>query len=191
MLDRALEVFWDKGYEGTSIADLTEATGLGRASLYGAFGDKEKLYGRVVEHYLARSEACAPPSRRDDASTRDLLLATFTAWFGARCAELTSRGCFLSLAGTQGGEPAFARELFLASLKRREKTLTKILRDGQERGDVDPEADPAALARLLVVVTQGVAATARAGWSAERLDEAVRDAVDLVAPRSRPPRVRR
>src|SRR5213083_2130783 len=51
VLSRAMELFWLKGYAATAIADLEEATGLGRQSLYGAFGDKRGLFEQVVEHY--------------------------------------------------------------------------------------------------------------------------------------------
>src|SRR5690242_20201777 len=50
-LDRAMEVFWSKGYEGTSMSDLTQAMGINRPSLYAAFGDKESLFRRAIERY--------------------------------------------------------------------------------------------------------------------------------------------
>src|SRR4051794_21977945 len=52
-LDRALQVFWHKGYEGTSLTDLTQAMGITRPSLYTAFGDKEALFRKVLDRYLA------------------------------------------------------------------------------------------------------------------------------------------
>lgn len=184
VLDRALDAFWAKGFEGTSVHDLTAATGLGRASLYGAFGDKEGLYQRVVEHYLARADAmvaCAETAP-DDAPTHERLLALLSAWMGPRCTRVAPRGCFLELAGTQGGEPAFAQELLAASLKRREKQLAAMLEEGQARGEVDRARDAGALARMLVLLTQGIASAARAGWTAARLDQALREAIALVAP---------
>ena len=54
VLDQAMAVFWKQGFEGTGMPDLEQATGLGRQSLYGAFGDKRTLFARVVEHYFAR-----------------------------------------------------------------------------------------------------------------------------------------
>src|ERR1700682_3894634 len=50
-LERALQLFWQKGYEGTSLSDLTKAMGINRPSLYAAFGDKENLFRRVLDHY--------------------------------------------------------------------------------------------------------------------------------------------
>src|SRR5580704_15597558 len=54
-LDRALEVFWRKGYEGTSIPDLTEAMGINRPSLYAAYGNKESLFNKVLDRYAEKS----------------------------------------------------------------------------------------------------------------------------------------
>ncbi|MET0795415.1 MAG: TetR/AcrR family transcriptional regulator, partial [Polyangiaceae bacterium] len=54
VLDRAMFLFWKKGYEGTGLVELERATGLGRQSLYGAFGDKRALFLCVVEHYFDR-----------------------------------------------------------------------------------------------------------------------------------------
>src|SRR5262245_29688993 len=51
-LDRALKVFWRKGYEGTSLPDLTKAMGINRPSLYAAFGNKEALFRRAIERYI-------------------------------------------------------------------------------------------------------------------------------------------
>jgi len=59
-LDQALTVFWSKGFDGASITDLTEATGLARASLYAAFGDKEGLFRAAVQRYLTKIAAMVP-----------------------------------------------------------------------------------------------------------------------------------
>src|ERR1700743_3522276 len=56
-LERALDLFWRRGYEGTSMSDLTDALGITRASLYAAFGSKEGLFQRVMDRYEARSGA--------------------------------------------------------------------------------------------------------------------------------------
>jgi AcrR family transcriptional regulator len=185
VLDRALDVFWSKGYEGASIHDLTAATGLGRASLYGAFGDKQKLYQRVVEHYATKAEArvaCAPVASAHGLCVHDRLLGLFAAWMGPRCAVIAERGCFLASAGVDGGEPGVARELLAASMKRRERILAKMLREAQAAGELDDGRDPTGLARMLVLVMQGIAAAASVGWSREQLDQALREAVRVVAP---------
>ncbi len=68
-LDRAMDLFWDKGYDATSVADLTEAIGINRPSLYAAFGDKEALFMAALD----RSARCAnyPAAALEKASARD------------------------------------------------------------------------------------------------------------------------
>jgi len=63
VLGKVLSVFWERGYDGTSVEDLVERTGLGRASLYGAFGDKERLFERALALYLSRL-LCVIPGRQ-------------------------------------------------------------------------------------------------------------------------------
>ena len=65
-IDRAVEVFWRQGYAATSIDDLVRATGLGRGSLYGAFGNKTEFFLRAIDQYrLTVAELLTPPSGLD------------------------------------------------------------------------------------------------------------------------------
>jgi TetR/AcrR family transcriptional repressor of nem operon len=179
VLDRALSTFWSKGYDGTSVEDLVEATGLGRASLYGAFGDKEQLFSKVLDHYLAKGEALdAPPPA--DMPAKDALYMLTSAWIGGMCPKTGPRGCFLSMVGTTGEGTAFLRETLLRAVAVRQKMLTKLIARGQKSGELKSKADPATLARFLLVMQQGVATAARAGLSQRELAAAMKEAVDHV-----------
>lgn len=179
VLDRALQTFWSKGYEGTSIQDLVDATGLGRASLYGAFGDKEQLYRRVLDRYLERMAdmdalaASAP-------TVRGGFEAIFKIWIGATCQKSGPRGCFLQLAGTAGGDATFARDTLSGSLRHMERLFVELVKRGQASGELPSERDATSVARLLVVVVQGLGTLARAGWGQERLRSAVEEALAQV-----------
>jgi TetR/AcrR family transcriptional repressor of nem operon len=181
VLDRALDTFWEKGFDGTSIADLVEATGVARASLYGAFGDKQQLYERVLDHYRARVDDVVA-NLDESLSSREALRKLLRGWVESTCPKQGQRGCFLLLAGTQGGDAPFAREALAEGLVRMEKHLTELVRRGQERGELDPSRDAASIARLLIVVVQGIAATARAGWSVARLRAVVDEVLAGVVP---------
>jgi TetR/AcrR family transcriptional regulator, transcriptional repressor for nem operon len=185
VLDRALETFWSKGFDGTSIQDLIESTGLARASLYGAFGDKHQLYQRVLEHYATRTsaEGGAMVAVDAEAPLRQALEQLLGTWVGLTCPKVGPRGCFLALAGTQGSDNAFAREALSASLRRMEKLLVDVLRRGQGRGELAAGSDVHALARLLIVLVQGIATCARAGWSQDRLRAVVAEMLDLSLPK--------
>jgi TetR/AcrR family transcriptional repressor of nem operon len=183
VLDRALETFWSKGFDGTSIQDLIASTGLARASLYGTFGDKQQLYERVLEHYASQNGGRMMVAVDAEAPLRKALEQLLVGWVGLTCPKAGPRGCFLVLAGTQGNDNAFAREALASSLKRMEKVLADVLRRGQERRELAADCDVSTLARLLVVLVQGIAICARAGWGQDRLRSVVEEMLDLAIPK--------
>src|SRR3954468_19661314 len=95
VLDRALETFWSKGFDGTSIQDLIASTGLARASLYGAFGDKQQLYERVLEHYASQNAGRIMVPVDLEAPLRHALEQLLVGWVGLTCPKAGPRGCFL------------------------------------------------------------------------------------------------
>jgi TetR/AcrR family transcriptional repressor of nem operon len=176
VLDRALDVFWTRGYEATSVQDLVDATGLGRASLYGAFGDKAQLFGRVLDHYVAKL-AGPTTSLTAGKSAREALEGLLYGWLAATCPKEGPKGCFLVLSGTAREDSPAAREALAATMARMEKLLEGLIVQGQDRGELARRAEPRALAPFLLVVIQGIATTARAGWSRERLRPVVEEAL--------------
>lgn len=178
VLERALATFWEKGFDGTSIDDLVEATGLGRASLYGAFGDKKRLFERVLAHYCARF-ADLPRRLEEAPSARIALEQLMRGWVLQVRPRSGPRGCFLLLAGV-ADEPKCARESLTSSLAHIEKLVAELVRQGQASGELATTADPVDVARMLVVLHQGLATSARAGWSSSRLDSAIEAALALL-----------
>ena len=181
VLDLALATFWEHGYEGTSIDDLVAATGLGRASLYGAFGDKERLFARAVERYCARARDVLETDDRER-SPRDALGRLLRALVINSSPKSGPRGCFL-LSTTVGGDaPSAAREAYAEYTTRLERTLTALVRRGQESGDFSRAPTAQSVARMLTVLLQGVAAGARAGRTQAQLEAAIEAALELIAP---------
>jgi AcrR family transcriptional regulator len=181
-LEKALTVFWTQGFDGTSIDDLVHATGLGRASLYNAFGDKERMFARVIDHYLDKVAASEVPIT-DDEPVERALVAMFDERLGALCPKSGPKGCFLLACGTAGGTPAFAHEALARSIERTRDTLEALLRRGQKRGEVDRKADTRELARFLLVVLHGMSTSARAGVPASDLKKVAHDAISHVVSR--------
>ncbi|MBC7792726.1 MAG: TetR/AcrR family transcriptional regulator [Clostridia bacterium] len=175
VLDKALMTFWSKGYDGTSIEDLVQSTNLGRASLYGAFGDKEGLFRRVLDHYLARMVSVTRDSTRGTAL--EALRGIALGWIGGCCAVDRPLGCFLSLAGTNGTSAAFVRDTLRIFLNDLQDALAELIDRGQLAGELRGSGDPSRLAALLMVTQQGVATAARAGVSADQLRQAVEEAI--------------
>ncbi|MGF1500850.1 MAG: TetR/AcrR family transcriptional regulator [Paracoccaceae bacterium] len=159
-LQAAMRVFWERGFERTSIADLEGATGLKRASIYAAFGDKAALFDRAVEAYAGAMQsgrlkalAEAPDPRAAlEAHLRDL----------AAPADGARPGCFLTntLVDRAAHVPA-TEDRVAAALVRVEDAFAAAIARGQAAGSIASPRSPRELARFLVAVAQGVRAVGR------------------------------
>ncbi|MGO9829605.1 MAG: TetR/AcrR family transcriptional regulator [Myxococcaceae bacterium] len=181
VLETVLKTFWARGYEGTSIDDLTEATGLARASLYGAFGDKARLFERAIAHYTERL-AGLTTLVTESPSVRDGLRKLLDRWIEIACPTSGPRGCFLLLSAGQGSsESQFAMDLAARSNHELRKALEAAMRRGQQEGELSTGSDPGILAELFSVILRGLATSARIGESRPKLRRAAAAAMELLA----------
>jgi AcrR family transcriptional regulator len=173
-IDRALRQFWEKGYDGTSISDLTQAMGINRSSLYATFGSKQDLFLAVIERYSHDHTAYV---RDALAQTTALGVATFllSAAASAQTNPSYPRGCLemqAALACSSEAEPIRRR------LSARRQTALSALAERFDRarreGDLPSETDPLALARFLSLIAQGMAVQAVDGATRDDL-EAMRE----------------
>ena len=162
VLDVAMRLFWVKGYEGTSMSDLVTATGLSRASLYAAFGDKESLFLTVLARYGEKftSRPISAFSEFDDPFDAVLHFLRRTA------EHLTDarlpRGCLFANASAEGaGSSAAISRAVADGAARLETALYEAMHKGQSRGKLARDADVRALARFYAGVAQGMALMAR------------------------------
>lgn len=170
-LDAALAVFWAKGFEGASYGDLTAATGVARPGLYAAFGNKEEMFLKALARYDAVFMAFFPAAMEEPRSidvARKCLRGAAVVQSGAG----TPAGCF----GINGALACSdAAESVRAALARRrlraEGVLAERLMRAQAEGDLRADADPAALARFVMAVSQGMSVQAKAGATREELIE--------------------
>ena len=170
-LDKALVVFWKKGYEGASLSELTGAMGINPPSLYACFGNKEGLFRRALDRYEEQQgcyidEALAAPTARE-AVERLLCRAA-----SKQCEEGHPQGCMLVTAGLTGGEESSAiREELAARRKAGEDDIRKRLERAKKEGDLPKEANAAALARYVSTVMRGMSVQAASGASAKELKQ--------------------
>jgi AcrR family transcriptional regulator len=164
-LDRALKVFWRKGYEGTSLSELTKAMGISRPSLYAAFGDKEALFRKALQRYeqgptgFIREALAEPTARR---VVERLLFGTAESI----CSVGHPAGCMLVQGALAAGDSAERVRRELAAHRQAAVTaVTERLRRAKKEGDLAADADPAALARYLMTVLNGMAVQSVSGAS--------------------------
>lgn len=174
----ARDVFWTSGYHGTSVGDLAAATGLGKGSLYGAFGDKHQLFLRIFDEYCAASDASAAALID---GPDDQALDRAAAWLLANARNAGPRGCLLAkgTAELSAEDPAVATRAADA-FTTLHTSLTELVRQAQRAGDVDPAADPAALAGLLLAAHRGLEALAKGGMPTELLVAVAEQAIRSV-----------
>ena len=168
-LDRALQVFWEKGYEGTSLSDLTKAMGINRPSPCAAFGNKEALFRKALDRYVEETIAFVPGAINEPTACRvaERLLRS--------AAEMVTNprdppGCLTVRSALASGEAADPIRLELA-LRRSEgeALIRKRLDKAKREGDLPPDANPADLARYLATVYQGMSVQAAGGATHEQL----------------------
>jgi len=155
-------LFWAKGYEATGIVELEQATGLGRQSLYGAFGDKRALFLRIVERYFERvlkphvvDVLDAPGSGR---ANIERILSQWESV--ASAAEF--HGCLVGNSVPEfGAKDVQMSEVLGRKLELLEAAFNRALRRAKQSGEVNPELDNRATARSLLTIGQGLAVVAR------------------------------
>ncbi len=157
VLDKAMEVFWQKGYEGTSVQDLTTATRLGRGSLYGAFGDKEQLFIKVLDRYAERFQA-EIVEQLNNPDPYQALEGMFEVMIKRMSNPSYPRGCLNTntSVGMSGKSEMIERKI-AERLGGLESAIYEVLRKAQTETKLSSERDIRALARFLVAVSQGMA----------------------------------
>lgn len=175
-----MRLFWQRGFEATSMSELTAAIGVTAPSLYAAFGSKEDLFRAALQRYLQRfrrerGELLATPGLSAHAAFARLFDAIADGY--ADCP--TRSGCMLVAAetGGLGATAAALREQLGAHRAGIEAGFRKRIERGQREGDVAAGVDAAALAKFLCTVVQGLSIQARDGAGAAQLREVLRTAL--------------
>ena len=176
-LDQAVHVFWEKGYEGTSIADLAAAMGINPPSLYAAFGNKEALFKKVLERYEAKRDAFFAEAFAA-ATAREAMARLLDGTVELLSDKRTPQGCLMVQGALCGGEACEGVKQDLASRRLAGEVLIRErLKRAKREDDLPAEADPAALASYVATVVQGMAVQASGGATAKQLREIARQAL--------------
>lgn len=156
-LERALQVFWAKGYEAASLDDLCDSTGLGRSSLYAAFGDKQGLYLSAIERYEAAALGRIEAALASRASPLDGIAAFVERLIDDIAAGPGRRGCFLgNCAAELARQDRTVAAQLRRSLERVQNKFRDVLQLAKAAGQIDDDADIDALAAYLVSGIQGL-----------------------------------
>ena len=171
-LDRAMTIFWRHGYEGASLAGLTEAMGISSPSLYACFGSKEGLFKAVLERYDQRREAFMKSvlAASDAAAVAEAFLYGVAA-FAADTSGQNPPGCLMLQGGLSCGGTSEIPDALARHRAEKEAMLRERLEAARKSGDLAKTSNPAALARYLSAIANGICVQAAAGATPKELRE--------------------
>jgi AcrR family transcriptional regulator len=172
-LDRAMTVFWSKGYEGASLSDLTEAMGINRPSLYAAYGNKEELFRKALERYgegpsSYEREALAQPTAREVAA------GLLRGAADVQTDPATPAGCLAVLGATYCAEDSSpVGKTLIAFRLAGHATVRKRFERARAEGDLPANADPKELTNYIGTVVCGMAVLAASGATRKDLERVI------------------
>ena len=184
-LEQAMQVFWAKGYDATSLCDLMQAMGLSKSSLYDTFGSKNDLFLSAIEHYCetvqARFLGELRARQRDLGSARAAIAGVFEATVEMAAGGENQRGCFLGncAAEVAGHDPAASARV-RAGMKATENALFDVVKAGQDDGEIPAGRDARALARSLTSSLNGLRTMAKLDPNEAGLRDIARLAVSVL-----------
>jgi TetR/AcrR family transcriptional repressor of nem operon len=180
MLERIQSVFWDNGYSATSLDDIMQSTGLGKGSLYGAYGSKQEMYLLAFTDYCDWAVADLEERLRgDDAGAIVRLRAYIQA--AAKGGANARRGCMLAKGTAEvAGRFPNVDKIIERTFKAMEREIVRCVRQAQSAGDVAADRDARTIGVTLLAVVRGMGALAQAGTSSASLSLAAQGALGLL-----------
>jgi AcrR family transcriptional regulator len=172
-LDKALQIFWNRGYEGASLAELTEALGVNKPSLYAAFGNKEELFKKALSRYAAGPVAFVrdvinEPTAREVAESFLFKAVEFLTQ------PTQPKGCMIAQGALSGGESTqLVKEILIKYRKSYENLLAERFEKAKLEGDLSSDAEPKELAKYLATLHQGMSVQATSGATKDELIKTV------------------
>jgi TetR/AcrR family transcriptional repressor of nem operon len=160
-LDRALDVFWQRGYQGVGLTELLSEMGIARQSLYDTFGNKRQLFIKTIEHYrdtrLAGALALLERRGSPTQNVKDVV-----RFFEQLALDKRARGCLVANSLVEvGSQDPEIRELLAQTLGLLENGLAKALQRARRQGELPAGRSPRALARALTNALVGMAVTGK------------------------------
>jgi len=184
-LQRAMEAFWKRGYSGTTLDDLADATGMNRPSLYAGFGDKRAIYVKALEHYWERGlrgmRGALSEERPLQEGLRSVYEGALSIYFSG---DGRPRGCFaMGTATAEVVEDPQIRAAFTRGMRSIDDCFEARFRLARDNEELPPDADPATLAGLASAILSKLAIRARSGSPRAELWDFAQKAVDKICSR--------
>ena len=180
-IEKAMQVFWHKGYEATSMENLLSAMDLNRGSLYDTFGDKRQLFLKVIDRYCTTFASSKFSLLDQPGPALPTLRQFISGMIEGGLADPQRRGCLISntVMELSPHEKEIAGTLRQA-LKMAEDTFFKVLTRAKQQGELHKGQDPRALARFFITMMQGVVVMIKAGAPADVVKQTAETALSIL-----------
>jgi TetR/AcrR family transcriptional repressor of nem operon len=178
VLEKAMNAFWERGYEGISVEDLVQCTGIGRGSLYDTFGDKHSLYLAALDRYLVSGQSHLTALLNQEGTLQEVLQQLFQAYIDGLLSDPNRRGCFLVNASleTAPHDPE-VNKLVQSALQEIEEGFYRLLIKAQVASDLSWTHDPHQLAHFLLGTLISIRVLARGKPDPRVLQDVVKTAL--------------
>ncbi|GAA6767557.1 TetR/AcrR family transcriptional regulator [Flavobacterium sp. CGRL1] len=164
VLDKAIEIFWHKGYNGTSAQDLVNHLGLSRSSLYDTFGDKQKLFARALKKYHDENYIKIKEILETATNIKETLSVIFKLAVVESLEDRITKGCFMVNSAVElAMHDADIAKIVNDNRKIMEEVFYTAVKKGQELGQISPKQEARSLARFIFNNYSGIRVLARAG----------------------------
>jgi AcrR family transcriptional regulator len=180
-LERARDLFWERGYEGVSIADLVNTLGLASARIYAAFGSKEELFREAIKLYESREGGFADRALAEEPAVILAVERVLREAIELYTRKRGPRGCMVVAAATNCSSANDGVRQWLVDRRRaRTALIVKRIKKAVREGELRPDTDWQSLGDLCASVLHGISVQARDGVSRERLLAAIRPLIAIL-----------
>ncbi|SMF25173.1 transcriptional regulator, TetR family [Xaviernesmea oryzae] len=180
VLGRATELFSSSGFSAVGISDLTRATGLTVGSLYKAYGDKEGLFAKALDRYIARREAEIAAMLESAENGRARIAALLRLYVRLSQGKEGKLGCLLVAGIAELPQFSHAGDALHRQISQRRSFLVNLVAQGQDDGSITTTNAPAIVADLLLALLYGMRVAGKAGASTENADTFVALALKIL-----------
>lgn len=162
VLQKAVCVFWNKGYNATSLTDLTDGLGISRSSLYDTFGNKRQLYLKALDAYQQQYGGQLCTLIRESVSAKAAIEGLLNLVAADLLSDKQRKGCFMVNAGIElAAHDAEVNNLICQSEQQLEQAFLKVIQQGQERSEISKDKDSQAIARFFGNTVKGMQVSAK------------------------------
>jgi TetR/AcrR family transcriptional repressor of nem operon len=162
VLAKAIQLFWHKGYNGTSMQDLVDGLGISRSSLYDTYTDKHTLFIKALESYQKAGAAKIECIINQDSSSKDIIRQLLALTTGELIDDQQQKGCFLVNAGVEvAPHDQQVNQMVCQNDRQMEEAFYQVIKKGQDKGELNAGQDARALSRFILNSVKGMRVTAK------------------------------